>query len=84
MDGTLRKLFWAAMFFALGSLASFYVGSRHAAEATPPSPDNALARQFSGDPGDGWMLFGGFLLMVALAVAFAGAKLWTQERGGAN
>lgn len=77
---TLRKLFVAALFFALGSLASFYVGTRPAAEAPPPTPDNILARQFAGAPGDGWMLLGGFLLIVALAVAGAGVMLWSQER----
>jgi hypothetical protein len=80
MMGTLRKLFGAACVFALGSVASFYFGSRLSAAAPPPPPADALGRHFSGDPGDGWMLFGLFLLVVALAVAGAGAMLWRQER----
>ena len=80
MTGTLRKLFGAAGVFAVGAVASFYFGARLAAEAPPPLPANALAHQFSGDPGDGWMLFGLFLLVVAVAVAGAGAMLWRQEK----
>ena len=80
MKGTLRKLFGAALFFALGSLASFYNGSRQAVLAPSALPEDLLKRQFSGDPGDGWLLFGGLLLLVALAVAGAGVMLWTQEQ----
>ncbi len=43
---------------------------------------NPLAAQFAGDPGDGWMLAGGFLMLVALALASAAMMLWTREREG--
>ncbi len=79
MDGTVRKLFGAAVLLALFSAGSWYAGSQTATGAAPPSPQNALSRQFAADPGDGWMLFGGFLLIVAVAVACAGAMLWAQE-----
>jgi hypothetical protein len=80
MDGTIRKLFGAAVVLALLSAASWYAGSRVAADAPPPAQQlNALSSQFAADPGDGWMLFGGFLLVVAVAVACAGAMLWAQE-----
>ncbi len=80
MDGTVRKLFGAALLLALLSAGSWYAGSRVAADAPPPQQQlDALGRQFAADPGDGWMLFGGFLLVVAVAVACAGAMLWAQE-----
>jgi hypothetical protein len=79
MDGTVRRLFGAAVTLALFSAASWYAGSRMATPGPAPSPENALGRQFATDPGDGWMLFGGFLLIVAVAVACAGAMLWAHE-----
>jgi hypothetical protein len=81
MRGTIRKLFGATVLLLLCSLASLYVGSRHAAAQTH-APDNPLAGQFFNDPGDGFMLAGGFLMLIALAVAFAGAMLWIRERNG--
>lgn len=80
MDGTVRRLFGAAVLLALISAGSWYAGSHVAADAPPPQPQlNALGSQFAADPGDGWMLFGGFLLVIAVAVASAGAMLWAQE-----
>ena len=79
MDGTIRKLFGAAVVLALLSAGSWYAGSRMAASAPPAQQLNDLSRQFAADPGDGWILFGGFLLVVAVAVACAGAMLWAQE-----
>jgi hypothetical protein len=81
MRGTIRKLFGATVFLLLCSLASFYIGSRHAAVQTP-TPDNPLAGQFFSDSGDGLLLAGGFLMLIALAVAFAAAMLWMRERQG--
>ncbi len=78
MMGTIRKLFGAAVLLALFSAASWYTASR-VAPAPTTQPQNELSRQFSADPGDGWMLFGGVLLIVAVAVACAGAMLWAQE-----
>ena len=79
MIGTIRKIFGAAALLVLFSAASWYVGQQ-ATATTTTQPQNALSRQFAADPGDGWMLFGGFLMIVAVAVACAGAMLWTQER----
>ena len=81
MRGTIRKLLGASVFLLLCSLSSLYVGSVKAASA-PPAPADLLARQFGTDPGDGWLLAGGFLMLLALAFAFAGAMLWMQERQG--
>jgi hypothetical protein len=78
MMGTIRKLFGAAVLLALFSAASWYTGSQMA-PAPAPQTENELSRQFAADPGDGWMLFGGFLLIVAVAFACAGAMLWAQE-----
>jgi uncharacterized SAM-binding protein YcdF (DUF218 family) len=80
MRGTIRNIFVTSVFLLLCSLSSLYVGSLKS-DAAPPST-NILAQQFSADPGDGWLLAGGFLLLLALAFAFAGAMLWMQERQG--
>ncbi|HST51852.1 MAG TPA: hypothetical protein VLJ61_07555 [Pyrinomonadaceae bacterium] len=80
MRGTIRNIFAASILLLLCSLSSLYVGSQKSA-AAPPST-NILAQQFGADPGDGWLLAGGFLLLLALAFAFAGAMLWAQEREG--
>jgi len=79
MDGTIRKLFGAAGTMSVFAAASWYAGSRVAADAPPAPQLNELGRQFASDPGDGWMLLGGFLLIIAVAVACAGAMLWAQE-----
>ncbi|HEX8720319.1 MAG TPA: hypothetical protein VF736_06745 [Pyrinomonadaceae bacterium] len=79
MYRTIRRLFAAAAFLTLCSITSLYAGSRAAAGARVHS-DNPLAAQLGGDPGDGWMLAGGFLLVVAVAFASAGAMLWFRER----
>ena len=79
MSATIRKLFGASGLFILLALSASYFGYRQSAAGTP-SVDGALARQFAAEPGDGWMLAGGFLMLVALAVAFAGVMLWVQER----
>jgi hypothetical protein len=81
MRGTIRRLFGASVFLLLCSLSSLYVGSVKAA-AAPPAPADILTQQFGTDPGDGWLLAGGFLLLLALAFAFAGAMLWAQEIEG--
>lgn len=80
MRGTIRKLFGASAVFTLLAVAVSYFGSRVATTTTQATPENTLARQFAADPGDGLMLLGGFLMLFALAVAFAGAMLWMQER----
>jgi len=81
MRGTIKRLFGASFFLVLCSISSLYVGSVKAASA-PPAPADILAQQFGTDPGDGWLLAGGFLLLLALAFAFACAMLWVQEREG--
>jgi len=80
MYSTIKKLFAASAFLTLCSITSLYVGSRVAANAPPSASSNPLAQQFAGDPGDGWMVAGAFLLVVALALASAAAMLWTRER----
>ena len=79
MRGTVKKLFGVCCVLALLSVGSWYAASRQV-EAAPATGDNVLAKQFGGDPGDGWRLAGGFLLLVAGAVACAGGMLWWQER----
>lgn len=81
MRGTIKRLFGASVFLLFCSLSSFYVGSVKAA-AAPPAPADMLSQQFGMDAGDGWLLSGGFLLLLALAFAFAGVMLWAQEREG--
>lgn len=81
MRGTIRRLFGASVFLLFCSLSSLYIGSVKAA-AVPPAPADMLARQFGTEAGDGWLLSGGFLLLLALAFAFAGVMLWVQEREG--
>jgi hypothetical protein len=84
MRGTIRKLFGVSVSLACFALVSLYVGATRAESAAPSAQDdNPLARQFVGDPGDGWTLFGGFLLLVALALTFAAVMLWARERRGA-
>ena len=80
MYRTIKRLFVASAFLTLCSIASLYAGSRVSATAGPSQAANPLAAQFGGDPGDGWMLAGGFLLVVAVAFASAGAMLWFRER----
>jgi hypothetical protein len=82
MYGTIKRLFAASAFLTLCSIASLYAGSRAAAAAAPAQAVNPLAAQFGGDPGDGWMLAGGLLMLVALAVASAGLMLWMREKEG--
>jgi hypothetical protein len=81
MRETIKRLFGASVLLLICSLSSLYVGAVEAA-AAPPAPADLLSRQFGADPGDGWLLAGGFLLLLALAFAFAGAMLWAQEREG--
>ncbi|HZT59577.1 MAG TPA: hypothetical protein VFA21_13285 [Pyrinomonadaceae bacterium] len=80
MRGTIRNILITSVLLLLCSLSSLYVGSQESAAAPPDA--NILAQQFGADPGDGWLLAGGFLLLLALAFAFAGAMLWAQEREG--
>ena len=80
MRGTTGKLLAASALLASLVLASCYIGSRYAVATQVPAPANALGAQFAADPGDGWMLFGGFLMLVALSLALAGAMLWGRER----
>jgi hypothetical protein len=79
MRGTIKRIFGASVFLLICSLSSLYVGAVEAATA-PPAPADILSQQFGTDPGDGWLLAGGFLLLLALAFAFAGAMLWAQEK----
>lgn len=80
MYRTIKRLFATSAFLTLCSIASLYVGSRTAAASAPAQAANPLAAQFGGDPGDGWMLAGGFLMLVALATASASLMLWMRER----
>lgn len=82
MRETIRKLFAVSLVFALLALAASYFGYRQslAHPRAAISATNDLAQQFTGNPGDGWMLAGGFLMLIALAVVGAAAMLWAQER----
>lgn len=82
MHGTIKRLFGTSVFLILCSAACLYFGSQKAASAPPSNPANVLAQQFGGDPGDGWMLAGGLLTVVALAFASAAGMLWFREREG--
>jgi hypothetical protein len=79
VNRTIKQLFGVSLFLALCSVTGLYVGSRQAAAQTS-QPVNILAQQLGSDPGDGLVLAGGFLMILALAVAFAGAMLWMRER----
>lgn len=79
MKGTIRRLFGAAALLVALSATSWYVGSQVAANATPTQQQNALSQQFTADPGDGWMILGIFLLVLAIAISCAGAMLWSRE-----
>lgn len=79
---TIKRLFAASALLTLCSIASLYAGSRAATAAQPAQVANPLAAQFGGDPGDGWMLAGGFLMLLAVAVASAALMLWMREREG--
>jgi hypothetical protein len=81
MRRTIKKLFGSSVFLIICSISCLYFGSqRAAAAAAPTQAANALAQQFGADPGDGLMLAGGFLMLVALAFASAGVMLWMRER----
>ena len=83
MSRTIKRLFAASAFLTLCSITSLYVGSRVSAAYVPAAQAaNPLAAQFAGDPGDGWMLAGVFLMLVALAIASAAMMLWMREREG--
>jgi hypothetical protein len=82
MRGTIGKLFAAAVLLVALAVTCLYVGSQKAAaHVPPPQAENDLSRQFAADPGDGWMLSGGFLMIVAIAIASAGGMIWVRERG---
>lgn len=83
MRGAIRKLFGASCLFILLALSASYFGHRQGV-AHQPTTENALARQFAGDPGDGLVLLGGFLMLIAVAVAVAAAMLWIEERRGGS
>ena len=80
MYRTIKRLFAASAFLTLCSISSFYVGSHEAAAAGPSQAVNPLAVQFGGDPGDGWMLAGGLLMVLAIALTSAAAMLWFREK----
>ena len=80
MSNTIKRLCAASAFLTLCSISSLYLGSL-AASAAPPQSANPLG-QLGSDPGDGWLLAGGFLMIVALAVASAALMLWMRERQG--
>ena len=84
MRETIRKLFGASCVLILLALSASYFGYQQSAAHGPADADAPLARQFAADPGDGWMLAGGFLMLIALAIAFAGVMLWVQERRGGS
>ena len=79
MRGTISKLFAAAVLLVAVSVTCLYVGNQRAA-AHAPQPDNPFTQQFAAEPGDGWMLAGVFLLVVALAISGAGGMMWARER----
>ena len=80
MSSTIKRLVAASAFLTLCSISSLYLGSL-AAPAAPPHATNPLG-QLGADPGDGWLLAGGFLTIVALALASAALMLWMRERQG--
>jgi hypothetical protein len=80
MSSTIKRLLAASAFLTLCSISSLYLGSL-AASSAPPQAANPLAR-LGADPGDGWLLAGGFLMIIALAVASAALMLWMRERQG--
>ena len=80
MSSTIKRLMAASAFLTLCSISSLYLGSL-AAAAAPPQGANPLAR-LGADPGDGWLLAGGFLMVLALAIASAALMLWMRERQG--
>ena len=80
MSSTIKRLMAASAFLTLCSISSLYLGSLAAASA-PPQSANPLA-QHGADPGDGWLLAGGFLMIVALATASAAFMLWVRGREG--
>jgi hypothetical protein len=83
MRETIKKLVGVSVALACFAAVSFYLGGRAAREAAPAAEAaNPFAGQFAGEPGDGWTLFGGFLLLVAVALTAAGLMLWTRERRG--
>lgn len=83
MRGTIRRLLGSSLFLLICSAACLYAGSLKGASAQAARQAvNPLAQQFGADPGDGWLLAGGFLMLVALAFASAGAMLWAREREG--
>jgi hypothetical protein len=79
VNRTIKRLFGSSLFLALCSITSMYVGSQQTAAKTS-QPENILAQQLGSDPGDGLVLAGIFLMLLALAVAFAGAMMWMRER----
>ena len=80
MRGTIGKLFAAAVLLVALSVTCLYIGNQKAVAHVPPA-DNPFAGQFATDPGDGWTLSGGFLMLVALAIAGAGGMLWARGEG---
>jgi len=81
MSNTIKRLVATSAFLTLCSISSLYAGSRVAATTPPPQAANPLA-QIGGDPGDGWLLAGGLLMVLALAIASAALMLWMRERQG--
>jgi len=83
MPATIKKLFGLSVSLVCFAAVSFYFGGRVAREsARGPQAENPFSGQFAAEPGDGWMLFGGFLALVAAALTAAGLMLWNQERRG--
>jgi hypothetical protein len=82
MRGTIRRLFGSSLFLITCSAASLYTGSLKGAASQTSQAANPLAQQFGADPGDGWLLAGGFLMLVAIAFASAATMLWLREREG--
>lgn len=82
MRGAIRKILGLSIALFTGAAVCLYAGNRIAEGAPPPTEINELSRHFGGDPGDGWTLLGGFLLVVAVAMLSACVMLWHRERQG--
>jgi hypothetical protein len=80
MSSTIKRLCAASAFLTLCSISSLYLGSL-AASSAPQQTANPLAR-LGADPGDGWLLAGSFLMILALAIASAALMLWMRGREG--
>ncbi len=79
MNGTIKRLLGSSLFLALCSITALYVGSRQARRANVATPQTYSPNNSAQTPADGLVLAGGFFMILAFAVAFAGAMLWMRE-----